>query len=493
MRHYEKRWRPLAAADLAKNTFNPIRNILETMVIKPNPEKKMISLSIGDPTVFGNLSPHQNIIDSVVDSVKSGKNNGYGPSTGSVEARKAVAKHVSVPGAEISHEDVILCSGCSCSLDLCIAALANPGQNILIPRPGFPLYSTLANGYGIETKEYDLIPECGWAVDLDHMESQIDENTVAIVVNNPSNPCGAVFTPEHLTAILEIADRHCLPIIADEIYDYFVFSDQEYVPIASLTETVPVLSCGGLTKRYLVPGWRMGWITVHDRNGIFGKEIRGGLQKLSQRIIGANTIVQGALPAILENTPQSFFDSTVRMVEDNAEMAFRMLSEVPGLRPVMPSGAMYMMVGIDRSLFPQFENDLQIVESLVREESVFPLPGKCFNIPDYFRIVLTVPGDLMAEACDRIKQFCDRHSVYDLASRREVPDKVKPAFRLRLLTTESTASCDSGRPSSSSSEPSSSSSEEESDEPQQKSTFSVKPKAAPTFRRKTTPTSASLA
>ena len=101
MRHYEKRWKPLAAADLARNTFNPIRNILETMVIKPNPEKKMISLSIGDPTVFGNLSPHQNIVDAVVESVRSGKNNGYGPSTGCVEARTAVAKHVSVPGAEI--------------------------------------------------------------------------------------------------------------------------------------------------------------------------------------------------------------------------------------------------------------------------------------------------------------------------------------------------------------------------------------------------------
>lgn len=344
-----------------------------------------------------------------------------------------MAKHASVPGAEITSDDVILCSGCSCSLDLCIAALANPGDNILIPCPGFPLYATLANGYGIETKEYNLIPECGWAADLEHMESQIDAMTVAIVVNNPSNPCGAVFDRDHLLAILEIADRHCLPIIADEIYDNFVFSDQEYIPIASLTETVPVLSCGGLTKRYLIPGWRMGWITVHDRNGIFGKEIRNGLQSLSQRIIGANTIVQGALPSILENTPASFLKSTIKVVEDNAHLAYNMLSKVPGLKPVTPSGAMYMMVGIDRRLFPQFANDLEIVEALVKEESVFCLPGKCFNIADYFRIVLTVPEKLMAEACERLADFCKRHSVYDLASHHESVDNAR-LFAVNPLT-----------------------------------------------------------
>lgn len=402
----------VGASTMAKTTFNPIRNILETMDLAPNPKKDMISLSIGDPTVFGNLKPNQVIIDAVSASVQSGKNNGYGPSTGFLPARKAVAEHVSVPGAEIDENDVILCSGCSCALDLCISALANPGQNILVPRPGFPLYTTLAKGLGIETKEYDLIPENNWEVDLAHMESQIDQNTVAILVNNPSNPCGSVFGKEHLKKILAIAERHYLPIIADEIYDYFVFPGQEYIPIASLTSSVPVLSCGGLTKRFLVPGWRMGWITIHDRNNVFAAEVRKGLQCLSQRIIGSNTIVQGALPTILKNTPKAFFDDTIEVIQKNAELAFSKLSTIPGLKPVMPSGAMYMMVGIDRSIFPEFENDLEIVEAMVKEQSVFCLPGKCFNIKDYVRIVLTVPGESMTEACDRIAEFCHKHAKY---------------------------------------------------------------------------------
>lgn len=133
----------------------------------------------------------------------------------------------------------------------------------------------------------------------------------------------------------------------------------------------------------------------------------------SQRIIGANTIVQGALPSILKETPQSFFDETLDVIEANAKLAFEKLSQVPGLRPVMPSGAMYMMVGIDQAGFSEtFHNDLEIVEAMVTEQSVFCLPGKCFNIPNFFRIVLTVPEEMMIEACDRIAEFCQKHYNY---------------------------------------------------------------------------------
>merc|ERR1712212_1284101 len=222
------------ASIVAKNTFNPIRNILETMSIAPNPEKKMISLSIGDPTVFGNLLPAKEVVNALHTALDSQKCNGYGPSTGSVEARAAVAKHISVPGGEVTSDDVILCSGCSCALDIAISTLADAGQNILVPRPGFPLYTTLAAGLEIETKEYNLLPDQDWEVDLAHMESLIDENTAAIVVNSPSNPCGSVFSIAHLKQILSVAEMYKIPIIADEIYDNFVFPGETYVPIASL-------------------------------------------------------------------------------------------------------------------------------------------------------------------------------------------------------------------------------------------------------------------
>ncbi|XP_023346899.1 tyrosine aminotransferase [Eurytemora carolleeae] len=405
------------ASIVAKNTFNPIRNILETIDITPNPQKKMISLSIGDPTVFGNLKPAKEVVEAVTASLLAGVNNGYGPSTGFLPAREAVAKHVSVPGGEVTAEDVILCSGCSCALDIAISTLAEDGQNILVPRPGFPLYTTLSAGLGIETREYNLLPENDWEVDLLHMESLIDENTAAIIVNSPSNPCGSVFTPAHLKQILAVAEMYKVPIIADEIYDNFVFPGQTYVPIASLTTTVPVLSCGGLTKRFLVPGWRMGWIVIYDKQNIFAQEIRKGLLCMSQRIIGSNTLIQGALPTILQNTPKSFFEETIHIIKSNADLAYKKLKEVPGLMPVMPQGAMYMMVKVDMSRFPMFRSDLDFVERLVSEQSVFCLPGKCFNYPNYFRIVLTVPQVLLSEACDRMLEYCSQHLVCPPPSR----------------------------------------------------------------------------
>ncbi len=133
-----------------------------------------------------------------------------------------------------------------------------------------------------------------------------------------------------------------------------------------------------------------------------------------QRIIGANTIVQGALPSILKDTPVTFFHETLETIEANAKLAFERLSNVPGLHPVMPSGAMYMMVGLDHAGFAKsFDNDLEIVEAMVTEQSVFCLPGKCFNIPDFFRIVLTVPQHMLIEACNRIADFCHQH--YDVS------------------------------------------------------------------------------
>ncbi|CAE7915216.1 Tat, partial [Symbiodinium sp. KB8] len=159
------------------------------------------------------------------------------------------------------------------------------------------------------------------------MSNNIDEKTKAIVVCNPSNPCGSVYSKEHLTAILEVAEKHKVPIIADEIYRNLVFSDVEFHALGELSKNVPVLATGGLAKEFLVPGWRVGWVVVHDRNGVFAEvrgsatvrfpsvpahvfhcvQIRTALMKLSQLILGANSLVQAAIPAVLtppENSPE---------------------------------------------------------------------------------------------------------------------------------------------------------------------------------------------
>ncbi|GAB1870049.1 Tyrosine aminotransferase [Camponotus japonicus] len=399
----------VCASNIARKTHNPIRSIVENIAVEPNPNKSMIALSIGDPTTFGNLKPPKEVIEAVQESVASQLYNGYAPTIGYQRAREAVAEYSSNEFVKVDPKDVILCSGCSCALDLCITVLAREGQNILIPRPGFSSYRTLAEGLGIMVKSYNLRPELDWEIDLDDLEAQIDESTAAIVINNPSNPCGSVFSRDHILDILDVAARYYVPIIADEIYEHMVFPGRTFHSLASLSTEVPILSCSGLTKRFLVPGWRMGWIIIHDRQNVFETEIRKGLHCLSQRIIGSNTIVQGALPAILRQTPQNFFDDVIDILYSNSKLAYNCVVKIPGLKPIMPNGAMYMMVYIDLPGFPEFNSDLEFVQRLLMEESVFCLPGQCFDYPSYMRLVITVPDNMLEEACQRIQEFCERH------------------------------------------------------------------------------------
>lgn len=212
----------------------------------------------------------------------------------------------------------------------------------MLPAPGFSLYETLASSKGIKCKFYNLLPQEKWQVDLNHLESLIDSNTSCILVNNPSNPCGSVYSKAHLLKILEIAEKHKLPVIADEIYADMVFQGFEFFPMAELSANVPILTCGGLAKQYLVPGWRVGWVIINDRHDQF-EHIRLGLVNLSQLTLGANSLIQAAIPDILA-TPKTFLASTMEQLENNARLSQKILGEIPGIEPIYPEGAMYLMV-----------------------------------------------------------------------------------------------------------------------------------------------------
>ncbi|KAJ3019051.1 hypothetical protein HKX48_002403 [Thoreauomyces humboldtii] len=359
---------------VSMRTRNPIRAIVDNMKVKPNPAKEFISLALGDPTTFGNFNLHPTCVQAVKDQLDTFKANRY-PTL-----------------------------GCSDALNLCIGVLANEGQNILIPRPGFSLYETLASSKGIECRFYNL------DIDLDNLESLVDENTIAIIVNNPSNPCGSVYSKKHLLEILAVAEKLKLPIIADEIYADMAFEGHEFIPIASLTKAVPVLTTSGLAKKFLVPGWRLGWILIHDRNEAFA-EVRKGLVNLTQLILGPNSLIQAALLEILQ-APQSFSDGTMEQLESNANISRKLLTGIPGLVPVFPQGAMYLMIEIETSQFKDIKDDVEFVEKLAEEESVLCLPGQCFRTPGSFiRIVFTPPVEKLDVAYTRIREFAARHHI----------------------------------------------------------------------------------
>ena len=255
----------IESSEFAKNTSNPVRKLIEQMKIEPNPELPMIALSIGDPTVFSDIGKPDTVTNAIMECINLKKHDGYTPSYGSEPARAAVAKYCSRPDNLVyKFSDILLTNGCSQAIDLCITVLANTGQNILIPKPGFSIYKTLCGTLGINVKYYNLLEESDWQVDLDEMESLVDKDTVGILVNNPSNPCGSVYTKEHLQKIIKIAEKFRLPIIADEVYGDMVFPGHEFYYMSELSNKVPILSCNALSKRFILPGWRFGWIAIHD-------------------------------------------------------------------------------------------------------------------------------------------------------------------------------------------------------------------------------------
>jgi len=319
-----------------------------------------------------------------------------------------VAKKFSTPEAPLTFEDVVITSGCSGALELCIGVLASAGQNILLPAPGFSIYQTICEHEGIQTKFYKLLPERGWEVDLLQLESLIDSKTAAIVINNPSNPCGSVYTKEHLQNILSICERHRIPVIADEIYGDMVYYGNVFYPMASLSQTVPILTVGGMANIFIVPGWRLGWILIHNKNDLF-KEVKIGLIKLSQLILGASTLIQSCVEEALLNTPQNYYDELFSSLGKQALYLCNRLSKIEGLKVVKPGGAIYMMFGIEVEQFKEIADDVEFSKKLLMEEMVFVLPGKIFRCDNFIRLVICPPMEKLSEACDRIEAFCKRH------------------------------------------------------------------------------------
>ncbi|CEG49805.1 tyrosine aminotransferase [Plasmopara halstedii] len=404
------------SSDFASLCSNPIRKIVDNIKKPKTSIKTLIPLSLGDPTVFGNLHCPDVLVQAIIRNARSMRHNGYIHSAGSEAARISIAQHFGNIRAPLTMDDIIITSGCSGAIEIALRGLLNPGDNILLPKPGFPLYQALCEAHKIECRFYNLTPECSWEVDLEHMQSLINDRTKAILVNNPSNPCGSVYSKLHLNDILDLAELNKIPIIADEIYGDMVFGSDVFYPMASLTNTVPVVAVGGLAKQFLVPGWRVGWIMVHDRNEIL-KGVRSAYFKLSQNILGANSLVQSTIPDLLTPVPGSVEEESLTdfrkryftTLEDNARFTINTLATILGLEVVVPQGAMYAMVRIHMKVLTKIRDDLDFTQKLLDEESVFVLPGQCFGLADYFRIVFSAPHNVLAEAYTRLAEFCYRH------------------------------------------------------------------------------------
>ncbi|CAN1351474.1 Tyrosine aminotransferase [Linum perenne] len=382
-------------------------------------ERSIIPLGHGDPSAFPCFRTNSAAEDAVVDSLRSGKFNCYAPSAGIPPARRAIAEYLSkdLP-YKLSSDDVYLTVGCIQAIELTLAVLARPGANILLPRPGFPYYESRVAVTNLEARHFDLLPERGWEVDLEGIEALADENTVAMVIINPGNPCGCVYSYQHLKKVAETAEKLGILVIADEVYAHLTFGSNEFVPMGVFGSIVPVLTLGSISKRWIVPGWRLGWLVTNDPNGILAEtgmveSIKGCFDISADPV----TFIQGGIEQLIENTEEDFFLKIKTLLKKCADSCYDRIQKIPFVScPLKPEGSMFVMVKLNLESLDEIEDDVDFCNKLAREESVIVLPGKKrlprtgVGMKNWLRVTFAIDQSALEDGLDRIKAFCERHA-----------------------------------------------------------------------------------
>ncbi|KAL9663512.1 hypothetical protein QQ045_018899 [Rhodiola kirilowii] len=394
-------------------TVRTVRSMLMDNIDESD-KRLTIPLAHGDPSAFPCFHTARAAEDALVDAVRSAKFNGYSSSTGLLQARRALAGHLSrdLP-YELTPEDVYLTVGCTQAIEITLRTLQalRPGANILLPRPGYPFYEVVAEFIKLDVKHYNLVPEKAWEVDLNMVESLADENTLAIVLINPCNPCGNIFTSQQLRKVAEMARKLGIMVIADEVYGHLAFGSNPFVPMGNFGSIAPVITLGSLSKRWIVPGWRLGWLVTSDPSGIF--EETGIVKCLKKQFDVSSdpaTFTQGALPQILEKTNEEFFSSTNDLLRELSNTCYDTIQEIPCITcPHKPEGSMFVMAKLDVSLLEDIFDDMDFCLKLAKEESVIALPGVVLGLKNWLRISFGISPSTLEDGLCRLKMFCQRH------------------------------------------------------------------------------------
>jgi len=372
--------REIAAASRLEHVRYAIRDLACVAKEVSDLGNAILPLNIGDPLNFDFQTP-PHMIDAVHKAMRDGKN-GYAPSSGIPEALNAIRGEAARKGIT-TIRDIFVTSGVSETVDICLAALLNPGDDLLTPCPDYPLYSAILAKLGVGLNTYYLSEDNGWQPDLDDIRKKITPRTRGIVLINPNNPTGSVCTRQMLEQIAELARHHNLIIFADEIYDKLIIDDDPHVAMAAAAPDVPVITFGGLSKNYLAPGWRIGWgIASGDASVI--KPYLEGVNKLLRARLCANHPEQYAIAAALEG-PQNHLVEVKRKLRSRRDLTVKWCNQTPRVSCVAPRGAFYAYPSID---IP--ESDDIFVTELIRQKHVMVVHGSGFGQrpgTQHFRIV----------------------------------------------------------------------------------------------------------
>ena len=369
--------------------------------------QKVIKLNIGNPGAFGFDAPDE-IFQDVIQNLREAQ--GYSHSKGLFSARKAVMQRYQAQGIESATvDDVIMGNGVSELIVMAMQALLNPGDEILIPSPDYPLWTAAVSMAGGTPVHYRCDEQDDWQPDMQDIESKINSNTKGIVIINPNNPTGAVYSEAILKQLAATAERNNLVVFADEIYDRIIYDDAVHIPLASLVNEVLCLTFNGLSKTYRMAGFRSGWMLISGAKKSAGDYIEG-LEMLASMRLCANAPAMLAVQTALGGR-QSIDDLITpggRLYEQR-NLAHQLITAIPGVSCVKPQSAMYLFPKLDPEIYP-IVDDEQFVLNLLREERILMVQGSAFNLADtqHFRIVFLPAADQLTESIDRFSQFLAR-------------------------------------------------------------------------------------
>lgn len=370
--------------------------------------QRIIKLNIGNLAPFG-FEPPDEIVQDMIHNLPTAA--GYTDSKGLFAPRKSIVHYTQEKGISgVNIDDVFIGNGASELINMSMNALLNDGDEVLIPAPDYPLYTAAVSLSGGRPVHYVCDEQSDWYPDIADIRRKITPNTRALVVINPNNPTGALYPRELLEELVQVAREHELVLFADEIYDKMLYDGNTHTSIASLADDVLFVTFNGLSKNYRSCGYRSGWMVVSG-NKRHARDYIEGLSMLASMRLCANTPGQLAIQTALGGY-QSIKDLVAphgRLTKQR-DLAYDLLTQIPGVSVVRPKAALYMFPKLDPKLYP-ITDDQQFAYELLAEEKVLIVQGTGFNWPrpDHFRLVFLPNADDLTEAIGRIARFLDQY------------------------------------------------------------------------------------
>ena len=399
--------KPIVAAKRTELLNYAVREFLHVAKNLEDNGEEILYLNIGDPLQFDFNTPAH--LHEQVHNTRH-LSQCYGDSMGLKSARVAIAEYANKKGIKnVTENNVMITTGATEAISISLASLINPNDNILVPLPNYPVYQAYINFFDGKVNGYYMDEQNNWELDVDEIRKRVNEKTKAIVIINPNNPTGAVYSKKVLKQVLDVAAEHNLLVMSDEVYDRILFDDVEHHSMASLADDVPIITFGSLSKNYLSPGWRIGWM-VHSGPEKQMENYVSAMKRIALARLCAPHPHQHAIEKALNGPQDHIVEMNSEKLLPRRDLIYKRLNEIDGISCTKPQGAFYafpkISIGVD--------SDEKFVLDLLKQEKVFTVHGSGFGQEPntmHFRMVFLPQMNVLKDAMDRIERFVKKNYI----------------------------------------------------------------------------------